>query len=116
MDNQLIHWTRRCGLPMSRFKYTSPLPHGAHLRVLGAIDVCLDTVLYNGGAIFNKLLLSKHCLLSLSLTIETNISGLTNADAIFAGVPVVHMPGPQNKWVQRMGGEWIVCTREMTLG
>ncbi len=79
VDNIVHFWVHNCGLPLQRLVQLVTLPQGEHLHIAAAVmDVALDSVMYN--------------------------AGLTMADQLFAGVPVVSMAGPLHKWTQRMGG------------
>lgn len=85
-----------CGIdPSKRVVFTPKIPDGEHIAAATLADLFLDTPKYNGG--------------------------MTSVDTLWAGVPMVTMPGDQQKIVQRMGAslsaavempEMIVATYE----
>jgi tetratricopeptide (TPR) repeat protein len=75
-------WQEDCGLPRARLVLLPLFKSGKHLQVAAlALDVALDSPLYNGG--------------------------LTSADMLFAGVPIVTLSGALHKWTQRMAGSIV---------
>jgi len=70
------NWQTLCGLS-DRVIFQSKIPNGEHIDAIALADVALDTPSYNGGA--------------------------TSLDILYAGVPIVTMPGPSHFFAQRSG-------------